>query len=127
MGVMDLTQHTAQTKAQNWVDTWNNRDLDAVMMQYADDVSVCSPLVKRRLNNSDGWLHGKSALRDYFAVGMGNPDLQFTLKSVHFGGQSMSMVYTRENGIQVVDTIELNADGPTTRMVACYSGGDTRV
>ena len=124
---MDLTQNTAQTKAQNWVDAWNNRDLDAVMMHYADDVPVCSPLVKRRLNKSDGWLHGKSALRDYFAVGMGNPDLQFTLKSVHVGVQSMSMVYARENGIQVVDTMELNADGLTTRMVACYSGGDTRV
>ena len=124
---MDLTQNTAQTKAQNCVDAWNNRDLDAVMKHYADDVSVCSPLVKRRLNNSDGWLHGKSALRDYFAVGMGNPDLQFTLESVNVGVQLMSMVYARENGIQVVDTMELNADGLTTRMVACYSGGDTRV
>lgn len=124
---MQLTQNTAQIKAQNWVDAWNKRDLDAVMTHYADDVSVCSPLVKRPLNKSDGWLHGKSALRDYFAVGMGNPDLQFTLKSVHVGVQSMSMVYARENGIQVVDTLELNADGLTTRMVACYSGGDTRV
>ena len=124
---MQLTQNTAQIKAQNWVDAWNKRDLDAVMTHYADDVSVCSPLVKRPLNKSDGWLHGKSALRDYFVVGMGNPDLQFTLKSVHVGVQSMSMVYARENGIQVVDTLELNADGLTTRMVACYSGGDTRV
>ena len=124
---MELTQHTAQTKAQNWVDSWNIRDLDAVMMHYAEDVSVCSPLVKRRLQKQDGWLHGKSALRDYFAVGMGNHGLQFTLKSVHVGVQSMSMVYARENGIKVVDTMELNADGLTTRMVACYSGGDTRV
>ena len=124
---MDLTQAYAQSKAQNWVDAWNRRDLDAVMTHYADDVSVCSPLVKRRLQKSDGWLHGKSALRDYFAIGMGNPDLHFTLQSVHLGVQSMSMVYARENGIQVVDTMELSADGLTTRMVACYSGGDTRV
>lgn len=124
---MDLTQAYAQSKAQNWVDAWNRRDLDAVMARYADDVSVCSPLVKRRLQKSDGWLHGKSALRDYFAIGMGNPDLHFTLQSVLLGVQSMSMVYARENGIQVVDTMELSADGLTTRMVACYSGGDTRV
>ena len=99
MNLMNLTQHTAQIKAQNWVDAWNNRDLDAVMMHYAEDVSVCSPLVKLRLNNSDGWVQGKSALRDYFAVGMGNPDLQFTLKSVYVGVKSMSMFYARENGI----------------------------
>ena len=124
---MDLTQAYAQSKAQNWVDAWNRRDLDAGMAHYADDVSVCSPLVKRRLQKSDGWLHGKSALRDYFAIGMGNPDLHFTLQSVLLGVQSMSMVYARENGIQVVDTMERNADGLTTRMVACYSRGDTRV
>ena len=124
---MKLTQNTDQIKAQNWVDAWNNRDLDAVTTHYADDVSVCSPLVERRLNKSDGWVHGKSALREYFAVGIGNPDLQFTLKSDHVGVDSMSMVYARENGILVVDTMELNADGLTTRMVACYSGGDTRV
>lgn len=124
---MNLTQNTAQSKAQNWVDAWNNRDLDAVMMHYTDDVSVCSPLVKRRLNKSDGWLHGKSALRDDFAVGMGNPDLQFTLKSVHVGLQFMSMVYASENGIQVVGTMELNDDGLIKRMVAYYSGGDMRV
>lgn len=39
---MDLTQAYAQSKAQNWVDAWNRRDLDAVMAHYADDVSVCS-------------------------------------------------------------------------------------
>ena len=124
---MDLTQAYAQSKVQNWVDAWNRRDLDAVMAHYADDVSVCSPLVKRRLQKLDGWLHGKSALRDYFAIGMGNPDLHFTLQSVLLGVQSMSMVYARENGIQVVDTMELSADGLTTRIVAYYSGGDTRV
>jgi len=124
---MNLTQNTAQTKAQNWIDALDNRELDAVMMHYADDASLCSPLVKRRLNKSDAWLHGKSALRDNFAVSMGNPDLQFTLKSVHVSVKSMSMFYARENGIQVVDTMELNADGLTTRMVACYSGGDTLV
>mgnify|MGYP000079270505 FL=1 len=124
---MDLTQTCAQTKAQNWVDAWNRRDLNAGRTHYADDVSVCSPLVKRRLQKPDGWLHGKSALRDYFAVGIGNPDLHFLLKSVRVGVQSMSMVYARENGIQVVDTMELNAAGLTTRMVACYSEGDTRV
>ena len=32
-------------------------------MHYADDVSVCSPLVKRRLKKSDGWLHGKYLFR----------------------------------------------------------------
>ena len=124
---MKLTQNTAQTKAQNWVDALNNRDLDAVMTHHADDGSERPPLVKRRFNKSDGWLHVKSVLRDYFAVGMGNPDLQFTLKSVRVGVQSMSMVYARENGIQVVDTMELNADELTTRMVACYAGGDTLV
>ena len=63
---MELTQDYAQAKAQNWVDAWNSRDLDGVMAHYSENVAVCSPLVTRRYPQSNGWIKGKSALRDYF-------------------------------------------------------------
>lgn len=124
---MELTQDYAQAKAQNWVDAWNSRDLDGVMAHYSENVAVCSPLVARRFPQSNGWIKGKSALRDYFSVGMGNPDLRFTLHSVLLGHHAMSIVYLRENDIRVVDTMELDENGLTARMIACYSGGNTRV
>ncbi len=72
--LMDID--AAVRKAKAWCDAWNVRDLDAVMAHYAEDVAVCSPLVVKRLGIPDGWLRGKSALRDYFAIGMGNAALQ---------------------------------------------------
>lgn len=62
-----------------------------------------------------------------FSVGMGNPDLRFTLHSVLLGHLAMSIVYLRENDIRVIDTMELDENGLTARMIACYSGGNTRV
>jgi len=87
-----LTYDWARSQAQAWCDAWNRRDLDAVMSHYADDVRVCSPLVKKRFPNSDGWLRGAPALRAYFEIGM-----------------------------RVSDTIVFNAAGQIEQMIACYS------
>ena len=117
----------AVNKAKAWVDAWNARDLDAVMAHYAEDVAVCSPLVVKRLGIADGWLRGKSALREYFATGRGNAALRFEFEDVRFGVGAMVVLYRRENGMRVSDTVEFNAEGEITRMVACYAGGETGV
>lgn len=125
MKMMDLDN--VERMARDWCEAWNQRDLDAVIAHYADDVEVCSPLVKRRYPDSDGWLSGKAALRDYFAIGMGNPDLHFTFQSVRLGLNAACVLYARESGIEVSDTMEFDESGKVARMNACYSGGETRV
>ena len=122
-----MTLAEARQRAEAWVAAWNARDLDAVLEHYADDVVVCSPLVAKRLGRANGTLRGKAELRAYFATGMGNPALQFTLDDVRLGVHVMTVLYTRENGIRVADTIELDAEGRATRMTACYAGGETDV
>ena len=122
---MDYEAAVQRVKA--WCDAWNERDLDAVMDHYAEDVMVCSPLVVQRLCYADGWLRGKSALRDYFAVGMGNDALHFEFEDVRLGVDAMVVLYRRESGMRVSDTVEMNKAGEITRMIACYAGGQARV
>lgn len=122
-----MTLAEARHKAEAWIAAWNARDLGAVLEHYADDVVVCSPLVAKRLGRANGTLRGKDELSAYFATGLGNPALQFTLEDVRLGVNAMTVLYTRENGIRVADTMELNAQGRATRMTACYAGGDTDV
>lgn len=117
----------ARQTARSWCDAWNRRDLDAVLDHYAEDVEVCSPLVVKRLGVADGWLKGKPALRDYFAIGMGNSALRFDLEDVRLGVNAMVVLYNRENGIRVSDTVEFDASGKIKRMVACYTGGTANV
>ncbi len=122
-----LTLAAAEEKARDWCDAWNRRDLEAVLRHYSDRISLCSPLVVRRLGRADGWLHGKDDLRAYFARGMTNPDLRFTYLGVRVGVNAMTLLYGRENGVEVADTMELDADGRAVRMIACYREGDARV
>jgi hypothetical protein len=63
----------ARQKATAWCNAWNNRDLDAIMTHYAEDVAFSSPTVVARWGLADGWLHGKAKLRDNFAIGVKAP------------------------------------------------------
>lgn len=122
-----LTRETAEAKARDWCDAWNRRDLERVLEHYAEGVALCSPLVVRRLGREDGWLRGKDELRSYFGRGMANPALRFDYHGVRIGVAAMTMLYGRENGIDVADTMELDAEGRAVRVIACYREGEAHV
>jgi ketosteroid isomerase-like protein len=116
---MDLP--AARTKAEGWVAAWNARDLDAVLAHYHDSIELVSPLVVERLGRADGTLRGKAELRAYFARGMANPALHFTLDDVRLGVNALCILYTREGGKRCADTMQLDGDGLCLRMIACYA------
>lgn len=118
----DAAQTRAEARARDWIDAWNRRDLEAVLDHYDDAVEVVSPLVVTRLGRADGTLHGKAALRSYFATGMAKPDLHFTLHDVRCGVDRVTILYGREDGRRVADTLHLGPDGRALRMSACYAG-----
>ena len=124
---MALTPADAEAKARDWCAAWNRRDLEAVLGHYADDVEVCSPLVVRRLGRRDGVLRGKEEMRAYFGQGMRNDALHFTFEDVRMGAGWMTVLYARENGMRVSDTMKLGPDGRVVEMIACYAGGESDV
>ena len=122
-----LSPAEAEEKARHWCDAWNRRDLDAVMSHYDEHIEICSPLVIKRLNRADGTLRGKSELRSYFAIGMGNDKLRFEFEDVRMGAEWLTILYQRENNMRVADTMKIGADGKAVFMVACYGGGESHV
>jgi ketosteroid isomerase-like protein len=116
--MLDLAQ--AKGIAEDWCAAWNRRDLEAVLAHYADDVELNSPKVVERLGTASGWLKGKDRLRAYFAEGMQATGLCFELVDVLVGAGAMSIVYRRENGALVSDTMELDERLHGRRVVACY-------
>ena len=107
-------------QAQAWCAAWNRRDLEAVLAHYAEDVELRSPFVVQRLGHADGWLRGKAALRDYFALGMAKPTLHFAFVDVLLGVGAVTVLYRRETGALAADTMTLGADGRAIQVVACY-------
>jgi SnoaL-like domain len=117
---IELTVETARKLAEEWCDAWNRKDLDAVMAHYADNVAFSSPTVVKRWGIADGWLHGGIRLRENFAIGIAVEGLRFDLIDVVIGVRSMCIVYRRETGQVVSDTVELDEQGKAARVVACY-------
>jgi hypothetical protein len=115
-----MLREQAWKAARDWCDAWNNRDLDGIMHHYADNVEFSSPMVVKRWGIADGWLRGKTKLRENFAIGTKAPDLHFVLIDVLLGVNSMCIVYRRETGALVTDFVELDENGKGRRVVACY-------
>jgi hypothetical protein len=116
----ELTVETARTMAEEWCDAWNRKDLDAVMTHYAENVAFSSPTVVKRWGIADGWLRGSTRLRENFAIGIAVEGLRFDLVDVVIGVTSMCVIYRRETGQLVNDTVELDEQGKAIRVVACY-------
>jgi ketosteroid isomerase-like protein len=116
----------ARKVAEHWCDAWNRRDLDAIMTHYAEDAEFSSPTVIKRWGIADGWLRGKDKLRENFAVGIKAPGLRFDLVEVLTGANTMCIIYRRENGAMVTDSIELDTAGKAKRVVACYGTATAR-
>jgi len=108
---------------QHWIESWNSHDLDRIMEHYSDDVVLTSPVAARILNDPNGAVHGKAALRAYFAKGLAfYPDLTFHLLDTLWGLHSLVLYYTNQNGGKTAEFMEIGEDGKVSRVVANYSG-----
>jgi hypothetical protein len=114
------TWHDAWNWAVAECDAWNRRDLEAIMAHYAEDVALSSPAVVTRMGRTDGWLRGQVKVREYFEIGLRNPDLHFELLDVLFGVNTICMIFRRETGVTVSDIFELDDQDRVIRLLACY-------
>lgn len=85
--------------ADQWVDAWNARDIEAVLVHYADNVRFTSPTAMRFAPRSGGTVRGKGALRRYWTVALeDNPDLNFELIGVYAGIDTIVLHYRNQLG-----------------------------
>jgi hypothetical protein len=100
----------AHALASDWVDAWNQRDVDRVLTYYTDDVVFDSPTVVTRWNIPDGKLRGKEKLREHFikALETNGPAFKITLVQALTGVSSMTIHYIRETGVHVIHVMLMN-------------------
>jgi hypothetical protein len=89
----------AQRFVDGWIRDWNAHDLDSLLEHFADDVVFTSPVAARVLENSDGVVRGKEALRTYWTTALrGVPDLHFQLVGLYVGVNSVVINYRNQKG-----------------------------
>lgn len=117
-----ITQDEAERLARDWIDAFNRHDLDAVLSHYADDIEFTSPFVVEVARETSGTLHGKEALRAYFANAIEQyPNLGFELLETLTGVDSVSMLYrSLHRGRLAVEVMQLNAEGQVAKVTVHY-------
>jgi predicted ester cyclase len=119
-----LTENSVRTLAREWIEAWNAHDLERILDHYEDDVTLTSPVVVQRLGETSGTVHGKAALRDYFALALkAFPELHFELVDVMWGVSSVVLYYVNQRGTMTGEVMEIALSGRVSRVLANYSTG----
>ena len=118
-----VTPEIAKRVAEAWVRAWNDHDLEAILSHYAEALHFTSPVVVKRMGRTDGTLHSKAELRDYFGQGLKTqPALRFQLDDVLVGVDSIALYYRNHRGQRAVEVMHLDGRGQVYRAVVQYTG-----
>jgi len=116
-----LTASEAHELAHDWIDAWNDHDLERILSHYSDDIVFSSPLVRTIGASDSSAITGRAALRAYFKAALDRfPTLTFHLRTVFRGVDSVTLLYDSVNGLLAAETMILNAQGQVSRVLAQY-------
>jgi ketosteroid isomerase-like protein len=95
-----------------WIAAWNSRDLERVLLLYAEDSEMTSDRIPALGFDSSGTLRGKEALRMYWGKALTLiPNLQFELIDTYVSPDSVVVFYQNERGAKICEYLRLDADG----------------
>ena len=117
-----MVRTAARALAQEWLDAWNAHDPDRVVMHFADDVVVRSPVAERLRPGSNGVLRGKEAVLSYYRDGLAAvPDLRFTLVDVCVGVDDVTIVYRNQRDVLVTETLTFGDESTALAVQVAYA------
>ena len=123
MSATPLSAAQGRALADEWVQAWNARDLDAIMALYAPGVVFQTPTVIATMGAPDGRIEGVAMLREHFMRGLERlPDLRFDLEQVYVGVRSIAITYRWADGTPVAELHEYDDGGLIERVQALYVG-----
>ncbi len=78
-----VTQESALTFAQHWIESCNSHDLGNILSHYSDDFEMMTPFIVSIMNEPSGTLRGKDKVGAYWSNALKKfPDLEFKLIDV---------------------------------------------
>jgi ketosteroid isomerase-like protein len=107
---------------QEWIAAWNSRDLERVLVLYADDSEMTSYRISALGFDRSGTLRGKDKLREYWGKALQLlPDLHFTLIDLFVSPDSLVVFYENERGKKVCEYLRVDAEGKIKQGSGNYS------
>lgn len=117
----------ADSFAKEWVDAWNQHDLERILSHYSNDFEMTSPLIVQRMGVPGGRLKGKDAIRTYWRQGLdASPSLRFELRAVMVGVNSLAILYRSATaGRSVIERFEFDDHRLVVRAEALHGPSDS--
>jgi hypothetical protein len=108
--------------AKEWVEAFNEHDLERILSHYAEDVRLVSPLYLQFNDGRNDELNGIAELRHYFGTALQRyPELRFNLLEVAEGSRGPCIRYHTNLGDRIaIEAIELNPSGKAARVLCHY-------
>jgi ketosteroid isomerase-like protein len=119
-----LDRKFAEHFAHDWIDSWNQHNLQRILDHYSDDIQLESPFIVLRGADPSGRLVGKEALTRYWSPVMApNSTLRFERLNVLLSVNSVAILYkTNVGGDRLaVEVFHFNGEGKVSRSYAHYT------
>ena len=105
----------------DWIDSWNSHNINAVLSHYSDECSLKSPAIKKVLGKSTGELNGKHAISDYWKKALEKyPQLHFELISSYEGVDCLAIHYKGINNTLVLEVMRFDGNGKINATEVLY-------
>ncbi|MBK8613791.1 MAG: nuclear transport factor 2 family protein [Flavobacteriales bacterium] len=100
------------TIAHEWFASFNTHDLETLLSLYADDAEHYSPKLKVRRPETEGWVRGKAALREWWRDAFERlPSLHYEVVKLTGDTEQVFMEYIRhvegEEDLRVGEVLEV--------------------
>jgi hypothetical protein len=116
-----LTEEIALKIAQSWIEAWNLHDVNKIMVHYAEDVEVESPLILKLLDDLAGVSRGKTELKSYYSRALARyPEIHLELLQVLMGIDYFAIYYRTAKGLICVDQLHIDSAGLIFKVEAHY-------
>ena len=107
-----MSHEKLQSIAFKWFDAFNAHNLEQLLSLYDDDAEHYSPKLKIRIPETNGFVKGKAALRDWWKDAFERlPSLQYKVTSLTANGDRVFMEYIRivdgEENMLVAEVLEV--------------------
>ena len=107
-----MSVNTCKEIANNWMDAFNSHDLEKLLALYADTAEHFSPKLLLRKPETQGWIKGKPALREWWMDAfLRLPSLHYQATNFITQNDSIFMEYIRkvegEPDLRVGEVLEI--------------------
>lgn len=101
--------------AHKWLETFNNHNLEQLLSLYDDDAEHFSPKLKIHRPETQGFITGKQALREWWQDAFNRlPSLNYKVKSLTANGDRVFMEYIRtvdgEDDMLIAEVLEIKEE-----------------